>query len=407
MSLSLAFRLAWRYATSRSSSTVSTMVGVCFASIFVGTFALALTTAIMRGFEFETHKKLQSIYPSLIIKAPNGTTVDYEKLHLFLEKELHGIVTHTAPYLLRPALAHPATVEEPTCVITLKGVEPQQEVEVTALSSMISPATALADLHQQHVILGKDLAENLEASVGDQIVLLCNENDEETVKDATLRTVPVTVVGIISTGIADYDERLAIVPLSLCHLVWGPDCITYVGLKVAHPRYEERTLSFLQTLDGLEAYSWKDFYPSLVSALKLEKYVMFALLVLITLVASMNIISLLFMYITHKRTDIALLEMLGMSQKTVSLIFLLVSVCIATAAALAGLAAAWVAGLVLQRYPFIQLPDVYYVTHLPVTLEWSLFALVFVVVIGLSILTSLLPLKTISRLSITEILRAE
>ena len=407
MSISLTQLLAWRYVTSRSSSTIRTMVSVCFASIFIGTFSLALITAIMRGFEYETHKKLQSIYPCLLIKAPDGTTLDYEKLIPFLKKNLSDSVSEISPYLLKQALVHPATTDEPTQVITLKGIDPSKEPHVTALEKMISPTQVLSTLTGHQIIMGKDLAETLEATVGDQVVLMCNENEDESFKEASLRSVPVTITGIINTGISDYDERLVLAPLGLCQTIWIHDCVTYLGLRLKSPKDEQKALAYLQQLEGLESYSWKDFYPSLVSALKLEKYVMFALLLLITLVASMNIISLLFMYITYKRTDIALLKMLGMPFWQINLIFLFVSILLATAAAVSGLMCAWIVGILLQRYPFIQLPDAYYITHLPVTLETRLFLLVFIVVIALSIITSLIPLRIIKRLNITQTLRSE
>jgi lipoprotein-releasing system permease protein len=407
MSISVTHLLAWRYVTSRSSSTLRTMVTVCFTSIFIGSFSLALITAIMRGFEYETHKKLQSIYPCVLIKAPDGTTLDYEKLIPFLKKNLSESVSEISPYLLKQALVHPATTDEPTQVITIKGIDPLKEPQVTALEKMISPAHALAALCQDQIIMGKDLAGKLEAAVGDQVVLMCNENEDENFKEASLRSIPVTIAGIINTGISDYDERLVLMPLTLCQTIWTPDCITYLGLRLTYPQDEQKTIAYLKKLEGLESYSWKDFYPSLVSALKLEKYVMFALLLLITLVASMNIISLLFMYITYKRTDIALLKMLGMPFWHINLIFLFVSLLLATAAALAGLTCAWIVGMLLQRYPFIQLPDAYYISHLPVTLEAHLFLLVFIVVIALSIITSLIPLRIIKQLNVTHTLRSE
>lgn len=407
MSVSLSNFLAWRYVSSRSSSTLRTMVTVCFASIFIGTCSLALITAIMRGFEYETHKKLQSIYPCLLIKAPDGTTLDYEKLIPFLKKKLSSTVSEISPYLLKQALIHPATTDDPTQVVTLKGINPATEINVTALEKMISPAHALSSLTQQSVIVGKDLAETLEVTVGDQVVLMCNENEDENFKEASLRSIPVTIAGIINTGISDYDERLILTPLSLCQSIWTHDCVTYLGLRLNSPKDEQQTLAFLQQLEGLESYSWKDFYPSLVSALKLEKYVMFALLLLITLVASMNIISLLFMYITYKRTDIALLKMLGMSFWNISLIFLIVSTILAASAATTGLVCAYIIGLLLQRYPFIQLPDAYYITHLPITLEAQLFLLVFVLAIALSMIASCIPLRIIKQLDITQTLRHE
>ncbi len=401
-------RLAWRYVTGRSSSTVSTMVGVCFASIFIGAFSLALITAIMRGFEYETHKKLQGMYPSLIVKAPDGTTLAYEKLIPFLEKKMAGTVTHLSPYLLRQALIHPGTSEEPTQLATIKGIDPTTESLVTNIAPMVTPTTALAALTEQNVILGKDLANALGVDVGNQVVLLCNEHDEEyNFKEASLRSVPVTITGVIATGISDYDERLVLAPLTLCQTIWGHDCVTYVGLQLAHPSLETQALTFLNSFKEFESYSWKAFYPSLVSALKLEKYVMFILLLLITLVASMNIVSLLFMYITYKRTDIALFKMLGMSSYEIMTLFLLVSLFIAAAAACTGITCAFLVGLFLQRYPFIQLPDAYYVSHLPVTLELSLFVLVFVAVMLLSVFASTVPLRLIRRLNVTDTLRSE
>ena len=407
MSISLTQLLAWRYVTSRSSSTLRTMVGVCFTSIFIGTFSLALITAIMRGFEYETHKKLQSIYPSLMVKAPDGTTLDYEKLIPFLKKNLSHSISEISPYLLKQALIHPATTDSPTHLITIKGIEPNTEGSVTAIEKMVSPTETVFNLSGHNIIIGKDLADTLEVAVGDQVVLMCNENEDESFKEASLQSIPVTIVGIINTGISDYDERLVLMPITLCQTIWTHDCVTYLGLRLRSVHDEENTLSYLKTLEGLESYSWKDFYPSLVSALKLEKYVMFALLLLITLVASMNIISLLFMYITYKRTDIALLKMLGMPFWRINLIFLFVSILLATAAAITGLLCAWAVGILLQKYPFIQLPDTYYITHLPVTLEAHLFLLVFLVVIALSIITSLIPLRIIKRLNITQTLRNE
>lgn len=384
------------------------MVGVCFASIFIGAFSLALITAIMRGFEYETHKKLQGMYPSLIVKAPDGTTLAYEKLIPFLEKKMESTVTHLSPYLLRQALIHPGTKEEPTQLVTIKGINPATEGFVTNITQMITPATALATLTGQQVILGKELADSLGVEVGNQAVLLCNEHDEEyNFKEASLRSVPVTVIGIIATGISDYDERLVLAPLTLCQTIWGHDCVTYVGLQLAHHALEAQALKYLSSFKEFESYSWKDFYPSLVSALKLEKYVMFILLLLITLVASMNIVSLLFMYITYKRTDIALFKMLGMSSYKIIMLFLLVSLLIAATAACTGITCAFFIGLLLQKYPFIQLPDAYYVSHLPVKLEPFLFVLVFAAVILLSIFASTVPLRLIRRLKVTDTFRSE
>jgi lipoprotein-releasing system permease protein len=408
VNLSIIRLLAWRYFTSTSSSTIRTMIGVCCASIFIGTFALALIASIMRGFEYETHKKLQSIYPSIIIKAPDNSTLAYKPLTAFLKQTLSTNIIAVSPYVMKQGLIHEATTEEPTYVVTVKGIDPRHEGKVTALEGMTQPSTALKNLKDQEIILGEDLAHSLNVTIKDQVVLVCNEQEDTGFKDAQLISIPVTVVGIVTTGISDYDQHLVLAHLGLCKKIWGNDCVTHLGVSLPTPAFEKVVLKELEKIKEIECHSWKKLYPALVSSLDLEQYVMFFLLLLITLVASMNIVSLLFMYITYKRTDIALLKMLGMKNWHINLVFLCLSLIIASLAATTGLGAAYLTGRLLQLYPCIKLPsDVYYVTHLPIRLDGWLFLIVFASVIALSIGASLLPIRTIRRLNITHTLRFE
>lgn len=408
MSFFIACTLAWRYVTSRATSTITTMIRVCYASIFIGTVSITLIACIMRGFEYETHKKLQSIYPSIIISAPEGATLAHEPIQTALQKTLKSYKVTTSPYLMTEALIHPATTDDPTYVVTLKGVDPLQENSVTNINKMIAPSDALHKLDKQEIILGKGLGEKLSVSVGDTLVLVCNQTDQTGFKDANLRSIPVTIAGIITTGITDYDDYLLLTSLDLCYALWGNDCVTHVGIGLNNQSDEKKVLeSITQTIPGVEAYSWKKLYPALVSALLLEKYVMFFILLLIMLIASMNMISLLFMYITYKRTDIALLSMLGMETRHIISLFLLVSLIITAIASTTGLIVAYGLGLIIQTYPFISLPDVYYLSQLPIKLEFILFFKIFLSVLGLSVASSLLPLKTLKKLNVTETLRFE
>ena len=408
MSFFIACTLAWRYVTSKATSTITTMIHVCYASIFIGTVSITLIACIMRGFEYETHKKLQSIYPSIIISAPEGATLAHEPIQKVLQKTLQPYHITTAPYLMTEALIHPATTDDPSYVVTLKGIDPLHENNVTNINKMIVPYDALYNLAKQEIVLGKGLIEKLSVSVGDTLVLVCNQTDQTGFKDANLRSIPVTIAGIITTGITDYDDYLLLASLDLCYALWGNDCVTHVGIGLNNQSDEKKVLeSITKIIPGVEAYSWKKLYPALVSALLLEKYVMFFILLLIMLIASMNMISLLFMYITYKRTDSALLTMLGMETRHIISLFLIVSLIITAIASTTGLIVAYGLGLIIQTYPFISLPDVYYLSHLPIKLELVLFLKIFLSVLGLSIVSSLLPLKTLKKLTVTETLRFE
>ena len=148
-------------------------------------------------------------------------------------------------------------------------------------------------------------------------------------------------------------------------------------------------------------------YPALVSALKLETYAMFLILALIALVASMNVISLLFMYITQKKGDIAILTSMGLHSSVIKNVFLCLGIFLTLVGASAGLLLAFISGLILQHYPFITLPDIYYVSHLPVYMHWSTFLLMFVVVLLLSVIALVIPIHKVPKLNIATILRME
>jgi len=121
----------------------------------------------------------------------------------------------------------------------------------------------------------------------------------------------------------------------------------------------------------------------------------------------MSIISLLFMQIIQKRPDIAILKAMGMSDQTVSHIFLLIGMVITSVSSLSGLTCAWLVSWLLARYPFIELPDVYYVSHLPVKMEWHILLVVFVVVFVLGFIATWVPARRTRNINIANVLRFE
>ena len=154
-------------------------------------------------------------------------------------------------------------------------------------------------------------------------------------------------------------------------------------------------------------YSWKQRYPALVSALKLEKYVMFFILSLIILVASMNIISLLFMQIVQKRGDIAIFKVLGMADKNLRTIFLKMGMIISILGTLCGLTASLIICYLLKKYPFIQLPDAYYVTHLPVSIELPTYVWIFITITSISFVSTWIATNKTRHINISSLLRFE
>lgn len=404
------FLMSLRYLqAANQNSTIRTMIKICFFGIFIGTFSLALIVSVMKGFEQATYIKMQSIYPQIIIDA-DGQELDYKQLTTILQDPAYKIA-HFAPQQTTQALCNNIESQEMPYVIQLKGINPQLEQHVTPIQTMILPKNQPHYLekllHNNQVIVGKQLAQQLHLSTGSHINLIYT-SDEDLTRKVDFEQKKVIVAGIFDTGIDDFDANFIYCSSTFFKQLFPDHGITQIYANACDKTNEENVITTLQNRLHINVYSWKKLYTSLVSALELEKYAMFLILLLIILVASSNIISLLFMQITQKRKDIALLLTFGLSPAKIKNIFLALSMTISTIAATSGLFFAYLAGLFLQNYRWIKLPDnIYYTTHLPVSMDAYLFLFIFFVVLTISFFASLIPLSKIKMKNIATILRNE
>ncbi len=144
------------------------------------------------------------------------------------------------------------------------------------------------------------------------------------------------------------------------------------------------------------------------SALKLEKVVMFIILVLIILVAAFNIVSTLIMMVMEKTKDIAIIKSMGATAKSIMTIFVLDGLIIGVLGTVLGLIGGGVLCFLLKHYEFVKLPsDVYYISTLPVRVQALDVMLVALSAIAISFLATLYPSYQASRLEPATALRYE
>lgn len=389
---------------------ISTMTLTCFTGIFIGSFSLALVTAIMHGFEVVVHEKMQGIHAQLMIRA-YGKPINFDVLTPVLKKEFPEIKAFT-PRSTKHVLIAQTQEDEAPYVAMIKGINPKTEPHVTTLhNKIITTIPKTKNLSQilahNYILIGKQMARNNEVEVGDSLELLFTREEKIRGRKVAFDSSPAIIGGIFDTGIDEFDSSVIFCSLSFLENMFQDAAIEQVNLTLQPGTNENKVIKKLRDRLGLEVYSWKDLYPALVSALKLEKYVTFFILALITLVASMNIISLLFMQITQKRPDIAILKAMGMTDSAVSMIFFLMGMIISCIASFFGILCACIASWFLEQYPFIELPDAYYVTHLPVRMEWHIIVSVFLVVLFFSFFATWFPAQRIRSINISRVLRFE
>ncbi|MBL4588375.1 ABC transporter permease [Candidatus Babeliales bacterium] len=440
MSLSLLF--AVRYLCFRAKeSTISFMIKICFLSIFIGTTSLMVTLIIMNGFEKTISEKMQGINADLIVTSRVGK-IDGEGLKTFLKERFGAAIKGISGSSIKQVIFDN---DQQNAVVFVKGINPHDESRVCSIGNKIikSATSGLSleeNVHGNSIIIGKKLAEEFGLSVGDTFDMLVPQ--PKSASSIKMGKKQVVISGIFAIGLEEFDHNFAYMDISFFNEIFqldtGVDMISlslekdyelqiekkchifercfWKNLWSALARkmplsdrdeYRKIVKKLRKELPDLSVSSWKDLHPALVSSSKLEKYVMFFILALITLVASMNMISLLFMQIQHKRRDIAILKSMGMMQRKIKNIFLLLGMAITTGALIAGLTVAAIIGYVLERYPFLQLPDVYFVSHLPARMEMELFFVVGFAVFLLGFLATWIPARRIESNNITEVLRQE
>jgi lipoprotein-releasing system permease protein len=228
-----------------------------------------------------------------------------------------------------------------------------------------------------------------------------------------------TVVGTFEAGVQDHDATLAFASLAALDAL-GARSAGAEGLRIAAttplaaPRLAARVAATLGP--GHVVRDWTQDHASYFRAIRIEKTMMALILTLIVAVAAFNIVAMLVMVVTDKRTDIAILRTLGAGPARVAGVFLTQGLAIGWLGVAVGVAggvalARNVAGVVpaLERLLGIRIldADVYYITQIPSELHWDDVLLVAGVALLLTTLATVYPALRAAATPPAEALRYE
>ena len=210
------------------------------------------------------------------------------------------------------------------------------------------------------------------------------------------------------SGMHEYDNVLAYVNLEEAQrLVGVKNKISAIGIWIDNVFEVKKIKEDLSQTIKYPFYlrDWMDINKSLFSALKLEKTAMFIILTLIILVAAFNIASALIMMVMEKTRDIAVLKAMGATNKTIRVIFILKGMIIGLIGTSTGIILGVVSCFLLKKYDFIQLPDAYPFSTLPVQLEFFDVFTIAVSALIICFLSTLYPSYKASKMDPVEALR--
>jgi lipoprotein-releasing system permease protein len=362
-----------RYVRARRHALfVSFITWVSLAGVALGVAALIVVLSVMNGLKGELRERLLALSAhARIVDARPAASSDLGELGERLRR-LPG-VAGVAPYMDLQALAMHGSDMLP---VTLRGIDPKREPDVTQLGPLLvsGSISALAP-GSNRAILGEALAEQLGVTVGDALTLLVPIASESAAPEPKLRVF--TVAGMFAAGIQDHDATLALADLADVQ-AFAPQAVGASGLRLRFadaleaPQYMPAVRA--ATGAGMVVRDWTQDNASYFRAIRIEKTMVAMILLLVVGVAAFNIVAMLVMVVTDKRTDIAILRTLGAAPGTVLRVFitqgLVIGWCgVATGVALGVLVASNVAHIApflerLFRFRFFD-ADVFYITTLP------------------------------------------
>lgn len=407
--------LAGRYLRARRrESFISVVSGFSLAGIALGVATLIVVMAVMNGFRIELMDRVLGVNGHIMIYGTaDGRLYDFDRTADLVES-LEGI-ERVAPIVQGQVMASANDVSSGALV---RGVGEADLKAFTVVSDKILSGTLDGFDAAGGIAVGSRLAQNMGVGLDGRITLI-SPRGAVTPFGVTPRVKSYPVVAIFEIGMSEYDASFVFMPFDEAQLYFNSEnAATALEIMVDDPDNVDSVRALIQAELERPArvLDWKQTNSTFVSALEVEKNVMFLILTLIILVASLNIISGLIMLVKDKGQDIAVLRSMGATRGAVMRVFFIAGSAIGVVGTFAGLmiGVAFCANIETLRQWLSSLtgtelfsPEVYFLATMPAEIVASEVAAVVFMALGLSFLATLYPSWRAARLDPVEALRYE
>jgi len=395
----------------RKQIFISLITILSMAGVGLGVMALIVVLSVMSGFEEDLKTKILGTNAHLVILQHGSPMRDYGEVGRMAER-IKGVVA-TTPFIFTQAMI---TSETNVHGVVLRGIDPTTAGRVINIEKTLKKGS-IDSLKKEEgssgppgILIGKELAQTLGIMLDDPVVVV-SPLGTLTPMGTGPPMKKFRVTGIFDSGMYEYDTSLAYISLKNAQKFLAmDDAVSGVEVKVQDIYGVKKVAQEVQKALGFPFWTkdWMQMNKSLFAALKLERTVMFIILVLIVLVAAFGIVSTLIMVVMEKNKDIAILKSMGAKAKSIMRIFIFEGLIIGVVGTALGLIGGYAICELLGKYQFISLPsDIYYISRLPVKMNGIDFFMVAVSAIGISFLATLYPSWQASRLDPAEAIRYE
>ena len=390
---------------------ISLITILSIAGVAVGVMALIVVIAVMTGFEADLKARILGGQSQVMLRRHGGAFTDYRQVL----KEVEGTkgVEAATPFIISQIMLR---AKHGASGAVLRGIDPESAGRVMKTLQKVdlpdpTPVKSSPDdaPHVPGIVLGRELARNLGVIEGDVIYLIALRGTLSPIGHLPAMK-QFKVTGFFESGMYEYDQTFAYINLKDAQKIMRMgDAVTGLDIRVTDIYDARNVAQRIVAKLGMPywAQDWMQMNRDLFKALKLERRVMFIILVLIILVAAFNIASSLIMMVMGKTRDIAILKAMGATERSIKKIFVFNGMVIGALGTLLGLGLGLVVCAVLKRYDIHELTgDIYYfTTTLPVKLEFTDVVSIIVAALVICFVATLYPARQAAKLHPVDAIR--
>ena len=413
----------------KSQKFISLNTWISIAGVGLGVMALIVVIAVMSGFSKDLRDKILGTNSHVVVSNMNRAMVENYDGILKKVRSVEGVIA-AAPFIMNQVMLING---DRVSGIVVRGIDPEKEETVSDLGKNMVSGTVL-DLktkssfsgkikgrekkNRAGIILGKELSRRLGVGVGD-IVSMVSPVSRVTPVGLIPRMKLFKVVGVFESGMYEYDANLSFILLKSAQKFFSmKNGVSGIEIRVADIEQAGNIASVIQKELGFPylVRDWMQMNRNLFSALKLEKIVMFIILILIIFVAAFNIVSTLFMLVMEKAKEIAILKSMGASCSSIMKIYSYQGLLIGLVGTFLGCATGFVivpnlneiVSFIESIFGIVAFPsDVYYLDRLPSKIQYMDSFLIIIFSVVICLVASLYPAWRASKLDLVDGLRYE